>query len=124
MTNPVVSVRRVPVTDEMKSHPLATESGISMFMHLIEAGKVWDRCTKPQRALLAELVPPVVDELLAKDALTVADMPVLPERVTAASRAALRRRGLVDDSGRLTGCAVHTWYWAGRLKEQRAGGGT
>ena len=116
MTEQVLTVRRVPVTQSMKTHPLATQSGITMFVHLLEADKVWSGCTRPQRALLAELVPPVVEVLLAKDALSVEDMPMLPERVSRSSWAAMQRRGLADDRGRLTGCAVHAWFYAGRLK--------
>lgn len=122
MTEPVLTVRRVPVTQSMKEHPLATQQGIGMFVHLLEADKVWSSCTKPQRDLLSELVPSVVEVMLAKDSLTVEDMPVLPERVSRSSWAAMQRRGLADDRGRLTGCAVHAWFYAGRLKEQRAGG--
>jgi len=117
MTEPVLTVNRVPVTESMKTHPLATQPGINMFVHLLEADMVWSGCTTPQRALLADLVPPVVDVTMAKDSLSVEDMPVLPERVTAASRAAMRKRGLVDDAGRLTACAVHAWFYAGRLKQ-------
>lgn len=113
MTEQVLTVRRVPVTQSMKEHPLANRQGIEMFGHLVEAAMVWSRCTKPQRALLAELVPPVVEVMLAKNALTVADLPVLPERVSRSSWAAMQRRGLADDRGRLTRRAVHTWFYAG-----------
>ena len=120
MTEPVLTVNRVPVTDAMRKHPLATESGLSMMMNLLEGDRVWSACTKPQRALLAELCPPAVAALLVRGELSTEDMPLLPERVTAASRTAMQRRGLVDDAGRLTGCAVHAWFYAGRTK--RSGG--
>lgn len=121
MPDPVLSVCRVPVTQDMKTHPLATRSGISMLVHLIEAGKVWDGCTKPQRALLAELCRPVVETLLARDSLTAEDMPELPFKTSDRTREALRRRGLIDDRDRLTGCAIHAWFYAGRLKSNQAG---
>lgn len=120
MTVNVLTVNRIPVTETMKTHPLATRSGIAMLSHLIEADQVWSSCTKPQRSLLAELCPPAVAVLLEQGALKLADMPVLPDRVMAATRAAMRRRGLINDDGRLTGCAVHAWFYAGRLKEVSA----
>jgi len=118
MPDPVLSVRRVPVTDDMRSHPLATESGISMMVNLLEAGRVWDSCTKPQRALLSELCPPVVESLLSQGQLSSEDMPELPFKIGQSTRDALRRRGLVDDRDRLTGCAVHAWFYAGQLKQE------
>lgn len=108
MTEQVLTIRRVP---SMK-YPLANRRGIEMFGHLVEAAMVWSRCTKPQKALLAELVPPVVEVWLERGSLSVEDLPMLPERVSRSSWAALRRRGLADDQGRLTWRAVHTWFYA------------
>lgn len=116
MTDAVITVNRMAVTPAMKAHPLATQGGLTMLSHLIEADRVWTSCTKPQRALLERLCPPVVEALLARGALSEDDMPALPARATAATRAALRRRGLINDDGRLTACAVHAWFYAGRLK--------
>lgn len=118
MTEPAVSVQPPAITDAMKGHLLANRSGIATLVDLLEAGKVWDHCTKPQQALLAELIPPVLDELWASGMLTTDELPVLPERVSRSSWAALRRRGLADERGRLTACAVHTWFYAGRLKNR------
>jgi hypothetical protein len=123
MTEPVLTVNRLPVTQEARKYPLATQSGIAMFVHVVEACQVWSKCTKPQRALLAELVPPVVDVMLAKGFLSMEDMPLLPGRVSRATIAAMQRRGLVDDQFRLTGCAVHAWFYAGRSKEPQQSGG-
>lgn len=116
MTEPVLSMTRIPVTDVTRTHPLATKSGISLLAHLIEAGQVWSSCTKPQRKLLNELCPPVVDVLVEHGQLLPVDMPGLPFRVTVASRAAMERRGLVDEHGRLTARAVHAWFYTDRYK--------
>lgn len=116
MTDAVITVNRMAVTPAMKAHPLATQGGLTMLSHLIEADRVWTSCTKPQRALLAELCPQAVEVLLERGGLAADEMPLLPARVTTVSREALRRRGLLDDADRLTGCAVHAWFYAGRLK--------
>lgn len=123
MTDPVLTVDTVPITDSVRSHPLATLTGINMMVDLLTAGKVWSTCTKPQRALLAKLCPPLVAAVMVRRRLFPEDMPVLPERVSRSSVAALQRRGLADDRGRLTGLAVHTWYHAGRLEKRSADGG-
>ena len=110
----VLTINRLPVTD--KEHPLATMSGVTLMAHLIESDRVWMSATKPQRALLAELCPPVIEVLVERGALAANELPVLPDRVTVASRVSMQRRGLVDDDGRLTGAAVHAWFYAGRTK--------
>ena len=111
MTDAVLTVKRFPVTETMKTHPLATLSGITMLAHLVEADRTWTACTRPQRELLAALCPPVAGVLMERGAVTAADMPSLPDRVSAQSRAAMARRGLVDEQGRLTAVAVHAWLY-------------
>lgn len=123
MTEPVLTVDHVPVTASMRTHPLATLGGINLMAALLDAGKTWSGCTKPQRALLHELCPPVVAALMVRRSLHPEDMPVLPERVSRSSVAALQRRGLADDRGRLTGRAVYVWYHAGRREQRSADGG-
>lgn len=111
MTEPILTATKRPVTEAVAKHPLATQTGLNLMMHLIEAATVWSGCTKPQRALLNELCPPVAARLVAEGSLTADDMPMLPERVTVRSFEAMQRRGLVDDRGRLTGRAIHAWYY-------------
>lgn len=112
MTEPILTAttHKRP-TGAAARHPLATRTGIDMMANLLEAGRVWRRCTKPQRALLEQLCPPVAERLVTEGSLTTEDMPRLPERVGKRSVEAMQRRGLCDDSGRLTGRAVHTWYY-------------
>lgn len=120
MTEPALTANIVSVTDAMKTHPLATRSGISMMVNLLEAGQVWSKCTKPQQRLLSELCPPVVDQLMQAGQLMPDQLPELPFKIGESTRNALRLRGLIDDRDRLTGRAVHTWFYAGRTKD---GGG-
>lgn len=115
MTEPILTATKRPVTREVAEHPLATQTGIALMCHLIEADQVWSGCTKPQRALLAQLCPPVAERLLAEGALTAEQMPVLPDGTRQSMRDGLARRGLVDGQGRLTGPAVHAWFYTQRF---------
>lgn len=115
MTDPVLTATKRPVTREVGEHPLATHTGIALMCHLIEADKVWSGCTKPQRALLSELCPLVAERLLAQGAVTADQMPVLPDGTRQSMRDALNRRGLADEQGRLTGRAVHAWFYTQRF---------
>lgn len=115
---PVLTVERRPITPAVAAHPLATRTGIALLGHLISADVAWSGCTKPQRTLLAELCPPVVEELLRGGALVVEQLPMLPAGTRRVMRDALHRRGLVDEHGRLTGKAVHAWYYAVKFKER------
>lgn len=109
MSEPVITARVRELSPADTAHPLATQNGVDLLMHIIEADKVWRGCTKPQRVLLGELCPPLVERLVIERKLSADDMPLVARRK--ATLDALRRRGLVDDQGRLTAVAVHTWYW-------------
>lgn len=111
MTEPVLSVERVNVTPAMASHPLATRTGVAMMGHLLVADRVWSGCTKPQRSLLADLCAPVAAALVERGQLAAEDLPVLPDTVRQSTRDALRKRGLTDADGRITGKAVHAYWW-------------
>lgn len=115
LTEPVLVVTRRETSPVMAAHPLATKTGVELMMHLLNADTMWRGCTKPQRAWLEEVCPPLVSRLLATGALSTDDMPVVS--LPAQRMAALRRRGLVDDTGRLTGHAVHTYYWVRQFRE-------
>ena len=117
---PVITARRLPVTADVVSHPLATKTGITLLGHLISADIAWSGCTKPQRVVLAELCAPVAEVLLRDGAVGMEHLPCLPAHVRVTTLDALRRRGMVDESGRLTGKAVHAWFYAVRFKEDRA----
>lgn len=105
MADPVLVAERLPVTSEVAAHPLSTRTGIALLGHLISADVAWSGCTKPQQALLAELCPSVAEALLRDGAVVLEQMPLLP----AGTR-----------HGRLTGKAVHAWYYAVSFKETRA----
>jgi hypothetical protein len=111
VTEPILTATKHPVTEAVATHPLATQTGLNLMVHLIEADTVWSGCTKPQRVLLNELCPPAAEKLVREGSLTADDMPLLPDRVPVRSFEAMQRRGLVDDRGRLTGRAIHTWYY-------------
>lgn len=121
MSEPVITARRHPVTAAEAKYPLATLSGISRLAQIMDATQVWASCTKPQRVLLDVLCRPTVDALLEQGSLTAEEMPTVPERTTSASRAAMLRRGLIDEQGRLTARAVHAWFYAARNEEDRRG---
>lgn len=123
MAEPVLTAERVAVPEAAGEYPLANQAGLSMLTNLLVADKAWSACTKPQKALLSELCPPVAEQLLEMRELTAEDMPVLSSEIRTVTRAALERRGLVDGAGRLTGKAVHAWYYAGRLKVNGGGHG-
>lgn len=108
-TDPVLTVAAVPRPP--RRHALATQSGLSLMVEMLEADRVWSGCTNPQQVLLAELCPPIVEILLRERELRADQMPTVPEGTRQSMRDALARRGLVDDAGRLTGRAVHAWYW-------------
>src|ERR1044072_7901443 len=117
MSEPILTATKRPVNEAVAKHPLATQTGLNLMMHLIEANTVWSGCTNPQRALLNELCPPVAERLVREGSLTADDMPLLPERVTVRSFEALQRRGLVDDRGRLTGRAGGSWVSKGAMPQ-------
>lgn len=117
---PVLTATKHPVTPAMGAYPLATMPGLRLLQHLISADVAWSGCTKPQRRLLAELCPSVAEVLLRDGAVHAEQMPPLPAGTRIQMRDALARRGLVDDFGRLTGKAVHAWYYAVEFKRRRA----
>lgn len=109
MSEPVLVIEYRETSAAMARHPLATLTGIEMMLHLTAAGRVWRGCTKPQRALLDEICPPLAARLLAARELLANELPVLDLPVRQLE--ALRRRGLVDDANRLTAKAVYTYHW-------------
>lgn len=109
MSEAVLTVERRTTPGAAREHILATRHGAELMVHLLESMTVWDRCTGPQRVLLAEVCAPVVERLLEVGQFGREDLPVL--ELPAARMDALRSRGLVDDDGRLTGTAVHAYYW-------------
>lgn len=115
MTEPALTVERHPTPSH--GHPLTTKTGIELLQHLISASVAWSGCTTPQRVLLSELCPPVAEVLLRDGAVGMEQLPMLPARVRQVSRDALHRRGLVDQFGRLTGKAVHAWFYTVGLEE-------
>lgn len=117
---PVLTVERSRISEAMARYPLGTFTGLRMLQHLINGDTIWSGCTKPQRAVLDGLCRPAFTQLLEVGTLLAEDLPELPERTTAQMRAALHRRGLVDN-GRITGSAVYAWYWAVGFKERDDG---
>lgn len=113
MADPVLTVRPVEVTPEIARHPLATQTGLSIFIEVLAAGQVWSDATKPQRALIESLCEPLIPRLLAQGCLTEADQPFVPHNLTPVHmRTAMYRRGLISErTGRLTARAVHAYYW-------------
>lgn len=121
MADPILTADRLPVTRTMAEHPLATRTGIVLLQHLISADVAWRGCTTPQKAMLAELCPPVAEQLLRDGHLLAEQMPSLPADTRQVMRDALHRRGMVDEWGRLTGKAVHAWwYTVGRMVSAEA----
>jgi hypothetical protein len=109
VSEPVLVMESRKTSPAMARHPLATLTGIEMMIHLTDAGRIWRGCTKPQRALLDEVCPPLVARLRSARELLADELPALD--LPARRMEALRRRGLVDDTGRLTAKAVHTYHW-------------
>lgn len=109
MSEPVLVMEHRDAPPWIAAHPLACLTGIEMMLHLTNAGRVWRGCTKPQRALLDEVCPPLVARLRSARELWADELPVLD--LPAMRLEALRRRGLVDDADRLTARAVHTYHW-------------
>lgn len=96
----------------VKRHPLATRSGIATLVEILTADQTWSACTAPQRRLVSELCEPIMPALIERGVLTDDQLPLLPLAIHVGMRAALVRRRLVDDTtDRLTGKAVHAYYW-------------
>lgn len=118
MPDSPVAVIATPLTvgPETARHPLATRTGLSMLNNLITAGIAWSGCTPLQRTLLAEWCEPIVARLREhpreRTEITTDEMPVITAGLQARTVEALRRRRLIDGDGRLTGVAVHAYYWA------------
>lgn len=118
MTEPILTAQRRRVTGVVATtRPLANRTVIDRIVDTVVAAQVWSGCTEPQRALLEELCPALAEKLVCEGILKAEDMPPLPERVGRQSVAAMYRRGLCDESGRLTGKAVHTWYYRPKRSE-------
>lgn len=118
-----MTAKQRKITPALRTHPLATQAGIALLANLIEADRVWTGCTKPQRALLSDVCPPVAERLIRDGKLTTADMPVMWGECGISTLRALQRRGLVDEEGRLTATAIHAWYYKvkfGAAKDDKA----
>lgn len=119
MAEPAVTATALPVSDAVRRHPLATQTGLSLLVSMIEADKVWSGCTPVQRRLLDGLCRSVIDRLLEAGELLAAELPALPGSVQQPTRRSLANRGLLDmESSRITGRAVFAWYWTVRFKEE------
>lgn len=121
MPEPALTITPLPVTSAVAQYPLATQTGIRLLQHRIIADRVWKRCTKVQRALLDVLCRPLLERLVTPGELTVEDMPSLPPTTRSSTRGSLSSAGLVDNHDRLTGQAVHAWYYAVAFKERSGG---
>lgn len=103
---------RNPDADKVPMVYVGHPTTVAMMGHLLVADRIWSGCTKPQRALLAELCAPVAATLIERGYATIGDLPYLPNTVRKSTRDALDRRGLVDaQTGRVRGKAVYAYWW-------------
>lgn len=111
MSEMAMSDRRADaLTEHARRHPLASKAGFAMFVELLESDLHWSACTKPQRRLISLLCEPIIPLIVKRKRLVEADLPLLPVSTLPATVAALNRRGMAAN-GRLTGKAVHAYYW-------------
>lgn len=121
MPDPILTVERRPHPGTDAQHILASRTGLEALGHMLEADRAWTGCTKPQRRLLEQWCRPLLARLLAEGHLTAEDMSVVGAQRRTVE--ALQKRGLVDDKGRLTGRAVHAFYWTHAAERAKAHGG-
>jgi hypothetical protein len=101
-----------PLPDAARRHPLAHQSGLQLLAQALSVSHLWTACNRRQRDVLVGLRPALAEALRGATEGAGLTLPHLPEAVHPLTRAALQKRGLVNESGRLTaagGLVVHWW---------------
>lgn len=101
----------VPLPEAVRKYPLATRTGVDMFIAILSAHTIGRSLSTRQRDALSGAYRRTLDAAV-RDGVTAVPPPVLAADVHPLTRRALVRRGLVDDEWRLTPLAVEVVRYA------------